>query len=263
MPDGDTMGTMHIDLAQTPVRTPSRRSRRAFAATTLLATTLAAGVLLGACASARTTAPTSTAPTATAPTSTAPTTGVTTAPATATPTPATPATPATTGIPVGPGPQSTYTVQAQPVPGSCRYTYVGADPRPDPTCTPGATNPEVTQATLGTTICAAGYTATIRPPVTITAPEKRGSAAAYGYTGSFHTGEYDHLIPLELGGDPNAAANLWLEPNDNPAATSAYNGKDTLENKLKALVCAGSLSLAAAQSAIATNWVAAAQKYGN
>ena len=49
MPDGDTMGTMHIDLAQTPVRTPSRRSRRAFAATTLLATTL-----LGACATTST-----------------------------------------------------------------------------------------------------------------------------------------------------------------------------------------------------------------
>ncbi len=57
-----------------------------------------------------------------------------------------------------------------------------------------------------------------------------GSAAAYGYTGPFSTGEYDHLVPLELGGDPNDPANLWLEPNDRPGATSTANTKDALEN---------------------------------
>ena len=79
--------------------------------------------------------------------------------------------------------------------------------------------------------------------------------------GSLHTAEYDHLISLELGGDPNDPANLWVEPNDKPSATSTYNTKDALENRLNSLVCSGQLTLAAAQQAIATNWVAAYQTY--
>ena len=35
---------------------------------------------------------------------------------------------------------------------------------PDPTRTPGALNPEVTQATIGATICVRGWTQTVRPP---------------------------------------------------------------------------------------------------
>jgi hypothetical protein len=161
----------------------------------------------------------------------------------------------------GPGPQSTYVVEPQPSPGSCHYTYVGSDPLPDAHCTPGALNPQVTPATIGSTICRSGYTSSIRPPESITEPEKRGSASAYGYTGAFSTGEYDHLVSLELGGDPNDAANLWVEPNDNPGATTTANSKDKLENRLHSLVCAGQLALATAQSAIASNWVTAYQQY--
>ena len=179
--------------------------------------------------------------------------------ATTSPTVETPVTPA---IRVGPGPLPTYAVQAQPAPGSCHYTYVGPLPLPDPRCTPGATNPAVTQADLGTTICRAGYTSAIRPPESVTAPEKIGSARAYGYSGPLHTAEYDHLISLELGGDPNDAANLWVEPNDNPNATSTANSKDVLENRLHELLCSGQIPLAAAQDAIATNWVTTSQRYG-
>src|SRR5207248_8296353 len=39
---------------------------------------------------------------------------------------------------------------------------------PDRKCTPGATNPDVTQATVGITICVSGYVAQIRPPATYT-----------------------------------------------------------------------------------------------
>ena len=35
----------------------------------------------------------------------------------------------------------------------------------------------------------------IRPPESVTEPEKIASAAAYDYTGSLATAEYDHLIP--------------------------------------------------------------------
>jgi hypothetical protein len=177
------------------------------------------------------------------------------------PPPATAPAPAT-GIQIGPGAQATYTVQPQPAPGSCHYTYIGSDPLPDPHCTPGAVDPQVTQDDIGSTICSSGFTSTIRPPESVTEPEKEASAAAYGYTGSFHVAEYDHLIPLELGGDPNDPANLWVEPPDNPNATSFANTKDQLESRLNSLVCSGQLSLAAAQQAIASDWVTAYQTYG-
>ena len=163
---------------------------------------------------------------------------------------------------VGPGPQAAYAVEPQPAAGSCHYGFSGPYPLPDPHCTPGAVNPQVTQATIASTICVSGYTSSIRPPENITEPEKVASAAAYGYTGSLHTAEYDHLISLELGGDPNDPANLWVEPNDKPAATTTANSKDVLENRLHDLVCGGQLSLAVAQQAIATNWVGAYQQYG-
>ena len=191
---------------------------------------------------------TTTAPVPTAPVSTAP-------PATA---------PAPAGVlATGPGTLAAYTVQAQPAPGACHYRWVGTDPLPDPVCTPGATNPQVTPADLATTICSRGWTATVRPPTGVTGPEKAASAAAYAYQGPSATAEYDHLVPLELGGDPNDPANLWLEPNDRPGATSFSNSKDVLENRLRALVCAGLLPLAQAQTAIATDWVAALRQYGS
>ncbi len=172
-----------------------------------------------------------------------------------------PSAPGQAGLEYGPGPQATYEVQPQPFPGSCHYTFEGTDPLPDPRCTPGALNPNVTQSTISSTICESGYTSSIRPPESVTEPEKRDSASAYSYTGSFSTAEYDHLVPLELGGDPNDPANLWIEPNDNPSATSFVNSKDNLENRLRSLVCAGGLSLSTAQKAIASNWVVAYRTY--
>jgi hypothetical protein len=119
----------------------------------------------------------------------------------------------------------------------------------------------VTRGTIGSTICRSGYSSSIRPPESVTEPEKKGSAAAYTYTGPFSTGEYDHLVPLELGGDPNDPTNLWVEPNDIPHATSTSNSKDVLENRLHDLVCSGQLDLAAAQDAIASNWITAYQRF--
>jgi hypothetical protein len=161
----------------------------------------------------------------------------------------------------GPGPQANYVVEPQPPAGSCHYSSIGADPLPDAHCTPGAVNPQVSPSSLASTICKSGYASSIRPPESITEPEKRASALAYGYTGRFSTAEYDHLVPLELGGDPNDPANLWVEPNENPNATTTANGKDVLEDRLHSLVCAGHVSLEAAQSAIAANWVRAYQEY--
>ncbi|MDT0470146.1 hypothetical protein [Streptomyces gibsoniae] len=46
-------------------------------------------------------------------------------------------------IPVGAGPQTTYTVQQQPPAGSCHYRYEHGEPLEDLACTPGAVSPAV------------------------------------------------------------------------------------------------------------------------
>jgi len=141
-------------------------------------------------------------------------------------------------------------VQPQPPPGSCHAQGSGLFSLPDPRCTPGAISPAVTQATIGTTICREGYTETVRPPESVTEPEKEASMAAYGDAGPLHDYEYDHLVPLELGGATNDPRNLWPEPGATP------NPKDDLEQRLREMVCAGELSLASAQLEIASDWVA-------
>lgn len=150
-------------------------------------------------------------------------------------------------------------VQPQPAPGSCHALVLDTNAGyylPDPHCTPGALNPAVTQATLPSTICrSGGYTGSIRPTESITGQEKRASESAYGESYS-RTTEYDHFIPLELGGADNSSLNLWPEPNS-PTATSFRNPKDSVENALHSAVCSGQVTLAHAQHALATNWTTA------
>lgn len=76
----------------------------------------------------------------------------------------------------------------------------------------------------------------------------------------FHPQEYevDHLITPELGGTDDIR-NLWPQP----YSATQWNArvKDELENRLRELVCDGKLDLPTAQRDIATNWIAAYQKY--
>lgn len=135
--------------------------------------------------------------------------------------------------------------------GQCHASgSTAATVRPDPACTPGAIDPAVTQATIATTICKPGWTATVRPPVTATEPWKRKLMADYGLTGSLRGYELDHLIPLEFAG-ANSTSNLWPELGATP------NPKDAVENRLHREVCAGRLPLAVAQQEIAANWTTA------
>ncbi|MYV44240.1 hypothetical protein [Streptomyces sp. SID2888] len=168
-------------------------------------------------------------------------------------------------IPVGAGPRTRYTVQEQPAAGSCHYRYKKGEPLPDPKCTPGATSPAVTQANLSSTICReGGYTKGIRPPVSVTSKEKRLNAASYGYEGSLSDAEYDHLISLQLGGDPNDPRNLWVQPPDpgHKPGTGVNNLKDPVETKLHTAVCDGRVTLTATQRAIATDWTTALESLG-
>jgi hypothetical protein len=171
----------------------------------------------------------------------------------------------TATIPVGAGPQTAYTVQQQPPAGSCHYRYEKGEPLEDPACTPGATSPAVTQANLASTICRkGGYTKNVRPPESVTRKEKELNAASYGYKGSLGDGEYDHLISLQLGGDPNDARNLWVEPADpgHKPGGGVNNKKDPVETKLHTAVCSGKVTLQAAQQAIVTDWTTALGRLG-
>lgn len=138
--------------------------------------------------------------------------------------------------------------------GHCSYR--DKDKLPDPRCTPGSIDPIVTQANIGSTICKSGWTKKVRPPESQTERFKEYVAfPAYGLTW-YRESELDHLVPLELGGS-NDATNLWPElgkPSGNP--------KDHVENALNAAVCDGRISLAAAQNAIAADWMTAEKKLG-
>jgi hypothetical protein len=150
---------------------------------------------------------------------------------------------------------SSHVVQAQRPPGSCHARGTGLFALPDAGCTPGAIDPAVTQANLSRTICRAGYSESVRPSESITEREKRASMSAYGDRAPLHAYEYDHLVSLELGGARNDARNLWPEPGASP------NPKDALENRLHRRVCEHQMTLAAAQLAIARNWVTAYRRY--
>ena len=107
--------------------------------------------------------------------------------------------------------------------------------------TPGALNAAVTQATIASTICRRGWTRTVRPPTTYTNVLKERGLAQYGLRGPPSRFQEDHLISLELGGDPTDPRNLWPEPYPRASAV------DRIENELNGRVCSGSLTLADAQ----------------
>jgi hypothetical protein len=142
-----------------------------------------------------------------------------------------------------------------------RYLY------PDPAITPGAVNPAITQANINQTICNPNWsTKMIRPPASYTNNLKRqqlGSPRFKDKTSSHY--EEDHLISLELGGDPRDPKNLWPEMWGTPGTPLTAKGpfphhlvgaktKDAVENALHKAVCAGTLTLQEAQEIIRTDW---------
>lgn len=152
--------------------------------------------------------------------------------------------------------------------GRMGLVFPEADALPNPQLTPGALNPNVTQENLRETICRpGGYTRSIRPDEAYTERLKREQIRQYGYVqqmgkDAYRLREYeeDHLISLELGGSPDSPQNLWPEPHHVIGGWGSY-AKDKLENRLHSLVCSGRITLAQAQHAIATNWIAAYKQY--
>lgn len=156
-----------------------------------------------------------------------------------------------------------------PKPGACHYRRSAPGwYRPDPRCTPGAIDPSVTQADLFRTICwVDGYTARVRPPYRLTEPFKYSAERAYRDPAPTWNSELDHLVPLELGGASDTQ-NLWPQPDQgkparfDPQDPYGINAKDGVEDRLHDAVCAGQVSLHAAQAAIVANWTTAEGRLG-
>jgi len=128
--------------------------------------------------------------------------------------------------------------------------------------TPGVLNKDVTQENIATTVCKSGWTATIRPTVTYTnkLKEEQLKTTYLSYIKIWGTEmsayEEDHLISLQLGGDPKDPKNLFPQP----YAGNNARKKDVVETALKRLVCSGKIKLKDAQKAI-LNWPVAYKKY--
>lgn len=132
---------------------------------------------------------------------------------------------------------------------------------PDPTLTPGATNPNITESNYKDTLCNKSWsTKSIRPSSSYTTKLKIQQIKQYGYTDT-NTADFeeDHLLSLELGGDPTSPSNLW--PESYKTSPNAHD-KDKVENYLHKQLCLGLISLTEAQREISTNWVDVLNKMG-
>ena len=123
--------------------------------------------------------------------------------------------------------------------------------KPDLVKTPGAVFTSVTKKD----ICVTGYSKSAR---SVSMGKKKAVFALYEINPKSGRFEIDHLVPLELGGS-NDAKNLW--PQSYTSHPYNAHAKNRLENRLRKLVCSGSMSLRKAQSAIAKDWVKAYLKY--
>ena len=120
---------------------------------------------------------------------------------------------------------------------------------------PAPVTPGVTRTLTRSAVCGTRWGVDRRH---VTLSMRKQVFAAYGIPWSEHAQyEVDHLIPRELGG-ADVDKNLWPQPWE-----GAWNArmKDRLENRLHRLVCAGELSLTAAQQSIRTDWVLAYRRY--
>jgi len=121
---------------------------------------------------------------------------------------------------------------------------------PDSRLTPGAAILSTRQA-----VCAQANTNNKAVPVAL----QRKVFQEYGISGAEPQAyEVDYLVTPALGGADDIR-NLW--PHSHSATVWNAEVKDALENRLREMVCDGSLDLAQAQQEIAENWIAAYKKY--
>ena len=159
------------------------------------------------------------------------------------------------------------TATFEPAPAASPAVPAVASPQPSPTAdvchvngvTFCALNPAVTQATIGTTICVRGWTATIRPPASYTDALKLQQLQQFA---GQHQGdpqwsaagtEEDHRLSLDLGGAAKDPMNLSPEVHRGSAL------KDQEEAALggsQGKVCRGEMTLQEAQQELISTWLA-------
>jgi hypothetical protein len=93
-------------------------------------------------------------------------------------------------------------------------------------------------------LCRPGYAASVRPAVSISQYLKRQLCEQQGISADDCRFAYrlDHIIPLELGGEPIAASNLQLQ------TVAAAHAKDLHENEAHREYCEGKIELPEAQA---------------
>jgi hypothetical protein len=127
-----------------------------------------------------------------------------------------------------------------------------ADALPNAAHTPGALNPQVTQRTIGSTICKRDWLDAVRPSRAYLDAIK-GQQLARGPYAVAHARlqdyEEDHRLPIALGGAPWWSVNLWPQPK------AEKKRKDELEERLHRRVCAHQMSLEDAQAVFLGNWL--------
>jgi len=97
----------------------------------------------------------------------------------------------------------------------------------------------------------------VRPPAAYTNGIKKLQLIQYGFADkNLKHYEQDHLIAIEMGGNPRDPRNEWPQ---HRAGKCSASQKDRLENAMHKLICAHKIDLAVAQFQIAHNWIAAYQ----
>lgn len=119
-----------------------------------------------------------------------------------------------------------------------------------------------TSTNVSGTLCNKEWsTSSIRPSTSYTGPLKLKKLADYNkqfaksYT--LAEGELDHVISIELGGDPTNPDNLDFEPYNTmvDGKQMGAHQKDAVENLLHREVCAGTISLSTAQDDVVNHWM--------
>lgn len=134
---------------------------------------------------------------------------------------------------------------------------------PDPSVTPGAFDPRVTQENIHETVCVPGWSAKVRPPESITELRKKKALRESGFADQkLADYEWDHDTPIEVGGEPgdpndpgytDYKLNEWLQPK-RPADGWTNEMKNHLENTMHRKLCDGDVTLEQARRVFTDNW---------
>jgi hypothetical protein len=135
--------------------------------------------------------------------------------------------------------------QALILPNYIGFRILGEEKYPDTNKTPGTVYENITEKD----VCDPGYSKRIR---NVPILQKKSIYRSYNVKFPQPSGAYevDHFIPLSIGGS-NDDKNLWPEP---AVPIPGFREKDKVEYYLYSEICAGRISIKAAQESIRTDW---------